>query len=52
MGGEKKWDGEEIDVLDSHDKRTAHDVKFMLALQGGSRVGVFGRTDTQAELVV
>lgn len=41
-----------VKVLDSHDKRTAHDVKFMLALQGGSRVGVFGCTDTQAELVV
>lgn len=28
----------EIHVLDSHDKRTTHDVKFMLALQCGSHV--------------
>lgn len=42
----------EIHVLDSHDKRTTHDVKFMLALQCGSHVGSFGCTDTETELVV
>lgn len=45
-------DRREIDVLDRHDKRTAHDIEFMLALQCGSHVGSFGCTDTETELVV
>lgn len=45
-------DRREIDVLDRHDKGTAHDIEFMLALQCGSHVGSFGCTDTETELVV